>query len=392
MSKHFRIPYSNFPEMLKSVLLALGVFFILGLMASCSEKKTDASKVKRERTVPVMVSTVTEKTIPLQLTAIGNVETYSTVSVKSRVSGELVGVHFREGQDVNQGDLLFTIDPVPFETDLKKAQANLAQQVALAQKAELDLKRYSELIQKDYISRDQYDQANTNLESLKAQIKADQAAVETARLQVGYCFIRAPFPGRTGALLVNKGNLIKVIDDKPLVVINQILPIYISFSLPEQNLAELKKYSTAGKLRIKAFISNEEEHPEEGLLTFIDNTVDQSTGTFRVKGTFPNKERRLWPGQFVNVVLALSSQPHTIVVPSQAVQTGLDGSYVFVVKPDQKVEHRPVVVGRNLDGETTIQKGLQAGEVVVTDGQFQLVPGTKVQVKKGLEGKGAGRS
>jgi len=381
----------RFFKILKCSLFALWVFSLLGLLA-CSEKKTDASKARKEREVPVTVSTVAEKTVPVQLTAIGNVEAYATVSVKSRVIGELKQVHFREGQDVAQGALLFTIDQVPFEADLKKAQANLAQHEALAQKAGLDLKRNSELIQKDYISRDQYDQALTNLESLKAQMKADQAAVETSRLQLNYCSIRAPISGRTGALLVNPGNQIKANDDtKNLVVINQVQPVYVSFSLPEQNLAELKKYSVSGKLKVKAFISSEEEHPEEGLLTFIDNTVDRTTGTFRVKGTFANKGKRLWPGQFVNVVLALFSQPNTIVVPSQAVQTGMEGSFIFVVKPDQKVEHRPVEVGRSLDGQTIIAKGLKAGEMVVTDGQFQLVPGTKVQIKKGMEGKGAVR-
>ncbi len=379
----------NLDKIVKGLLLALGVLLLPGLLA-CSENKTNASKARKDRAVPVTVSTVEEITIPLQLTAIGNVEAYSTVAVKSRVTGELKQVHFREGQDVTQGALLFTIDRIPYEVDLKRAQANLAQHEALAQKAESDLKRYSELIQKDYISREQYDQARTNLESLKAQIKADQASVDAARLQVSYCLIRAPISGRTGALLVTQGNMVKVNDDtKNMVVINQIQPVYISFSLPEQSLSDLKKYSISRKLKIKAFISSEAEHPEEGLLTFIDNTVDRATGTFRVKGTFPNKGKNLWPGQFINVVLSLASQPNTIVVPSEAVQTGMEGQYVFVIKSDQKAEHRPVEVIRNIDGLAVIGKGLKAGEIVVTDGQFQLVSGTKVQIKKGREGKGA---
>jgi membrane fusion protein, multidrug efflux system len=375
-------------KMLKIGLLALWVFTLSGLLA-CSGNKTDASKTRAERSIPVTVTTVEEKTVPVQLTAIGNVEASSTVAVKSRVSGELKQVHFREGQDVAQGDLLFTVDAEPFEADLKKAQANLARNVALAKKAEEDLRRYGDLVKKEYISQEQYEQVATNLEALKAQIKADQATVDTARLQVTYCSIRAPISGRTGDVLVDKGNMVKANDDKAMVVINQILPVDITFSLPEQNLADIKKYSVGGKLKVMALLSQGEKDPEEGLLTFFDNTVDKTTGTIRLKGTFSNKGKKLWPGQFVNVVLALSSQPNTLIVPSQAIQTGMEGQYVFVIKPDLKAESRPVGVGRNIDGYTVIEKGLKGGEMVVTDGQFQLVSGTKVQIKKGLERKGA---
>jgi membrane fusion protein, multidrug efflux system len=376
---------------LKGCLLALGILLLLGLMA-CSDKQTDTSKARKERTVPVTVTAVEEKTVPVQLMAIGNVEAYSTVAIKSRVTGELKKVHFQEGQDVAQGALLFTIDSDPFDADLKKTQANLARNIALAKKAEEDLRRYADLVKKEYISQEQYDQASTNLEALKAQIKADQAAVETTRLQVSYCTIRAPISGRTGALLVNPGNQIKANDDtKNLVVINQIQPVYVTFSLPEQALSEIKRYSAEGKLKIKAFLSKAEESPEEGLLSFIDNSVDKTTGTIRLRGTFPNQKKRLWPGGFVNIVLDLTSQPNTLVVPSQAVQTGMDGQYVFVIKQDLKAENRPVTVGRSLDGHSVIEKGLKVGEMVVIDGQFQLVPGTRVQIKKGLESKGAVR-
>ena len=376
---------------LKSGLLALGVLAFL-ILPACSDKTNEGSKAKKERVVPVTVTTVEEKTVPVQLTAIGNVEAYSTVAVKSRVTGELKKVHFQEGQDVIRGALLFTIDSDPFEADLKKAQANLAKNIALTKKAEEDLRRYADLVKKEYISQEQYDQSVTNLEALKAQIKADQAAVETARLQVSYCSIQAPISGRTGALLVNQGNQVKANDDtKNLVIINQVQPVYVTFSLPEQALSEIKKYSAGGKLKIKALLSKEEEQPEEGLLTFIDNTVDKTTGTIRLRGTFPNQGKRLWPGQFVNLVLGLTSQSNTLVVPSQAIQTGMDGQYVFVIKPDLKAENRPVNSGRSLDGHTVIEKGLKAGEMMVTDGQFQLVPGTKVQIKKGLEHKEAAR-
>lgn len=380
----------GFLKILKGGLITFGILFPL-VLSACSDRKTDASKVRSERAVPVTVTTVEEKTVPVQLTAIGNVEANSSVSIKARVAGELKQVHFREGQDVARGALLFTLDSDPFDADLKKAQANLAKNIALAKKAEEDLRRYADLVKKEYISQEQYDQVSTNLEALKAQIKADQATAETAGLQVQYCSIRAPVSGRTGALLVDAGNMIRANDDKAMVVINQIQPVNITFSIPEQNLAEIKKYSSGGKLKIKAFFPGKEETPEEGELTFIDNTVDKTTGTIRLRGTFSNKGKRLWPGQFVNVVLGLTSQPNALVIPSQAIQTGMDGQYVFVVKPDMKAENRPVRGGRSLASYTVVEKGLKAGEMVVTDGQFQLVSGTKVQIKKELERKEAAR-
>ncbi|MBI4766055.1 MAG: efflux RND transporter periplasmic adaptor subunit [Deltaproteobacteria bacterium] len=376
---------------LKVCLPALGTLLLLLLLA-CSDMKTNASKVRKEKVVPVMVTVVEEKTVPVQLTAIGNVEAYATVAVKSRITGELKQVHFQEGQDVTRGALLFTIDSAPYEADLKRALANLARSQALAKKAEEDLRRYADLVKKEYISQEQYDQVSTNLEALRAQIKADQAAVETTRLQVSYCSIYAPITGRTGILLADKGNMIRANDEKAMVVINQIQPVYVTFSLPEQSLSEIKKYSAGGKLKIKALLSKEEEHPEEGWLSFIDNTVDKTTGTIRLRGTFPNQGKRLWPGGFVNLILGLTSQPNALVIPTQAIQTGLEGQYVYVVKPDLKAENRPVKSGRSLDGLTVIEKGLQGGEMIVIDGQFQLSPGTKVQIKKGLEGKGVVRS
>ena len=293
----FQKTTTNLTIIPKGCLLALGILLLLGLSA-CSDKKTNASKAGKERAVPVMVTTVEEKTVPVQLTAIGNVEAYATVAVKSRVTGELQQVHFREGQDVTRGALLFTIDSAPYEADLKRVQANLARSQALAKKAEEDLRRYADLVKKEYISQEQYDQVSTNLEALKAQIKADQAAVETARLQVSYCSIYAPISGRTGILLADKGNMIRANDEKAMVVINQIQPVYVTFSLPEQTLSEIKKYSAGGPLKIKALLSKEEERAEEGSLSFIDNTVDKTTGTIRFRGTFPNREKRLWPGGF----------------------------------------------------------------------------------------------
>ncbi len=372
--------------------LALALAAALVFSACGSEKKVDPAKARRDRTIPVTVSPVLEKTIPVQIKAIGNVEAYATVSIKSRVGGELKKVYFRGGQDVKEGDLLFTIDPDPYEAALKQTQANLAKSIALLKKAEEDRTRYADLVQKDYISQEQYDQARTNVDALKAQIKADQAAVDNARLQVIYCAIRAPLSGRTGDLLADKGNMIKAQDDnKSLVVINQIQPIYVSFAVPEKDLNEIKKYAAAGQLKLKAMVSKDGEYPEEGVLSFMDNTVDKTTGTIKLKGTFANKERRLWPGQFVNVVLDLTAQSNALVVPSQALQTGLEGQYVFIVRPNLTAEARPVVIGRPFNGQTVVEKGLQVGEKVVTDGQFQLITGTKVQIKNELENKGTTR-
>ncbi len=377
------------PPLIFMGLLTLSVLMLSGCG---SEKKADPAKARRDRPVPVTVSPVLEKTIPVQIKAIGNVEAYATVSIKARVGGELKQISFQGGQDVKKGDLLFTIDPDPYEATLKQTQANLAKSMALLKKAEEDKVRYADLVQKEYISQEQYDQARTNVDALKAQIKADQAAVDNARLQVSYCTIRAPLSGRTGDLLADKGNMIKAQDDnKSLVVINQIQPIYISFAIPEQNLGEIKKYAAVGQLKLKAMVPKDGEYPEEGTLSFIDNTVDKATGTIKLKGTFPNRERRLWPGQFVNVVLDLTAQSNALVVPSQALQTGLEGQYVFIILPNLTAETRKVVIGRPFDGQTVIEKGLQAGEKVVTDGQFQLISGTKVQIKNELESKGTTR-
>jgi multidrug efflux system membrane fusion protein len=259
------------------------------------------------------------------------------------------------------------------------------------------------------VAKEQYDQVRTNSESLAATVQADKAAienaqaalradkaalenagavvrgsraaVETARIQLGYCSIRAPISGRTGSLLVQQGNIIKA-NDAPIVVINQITPIYVTFALPEQNLPEIKKHMIVGALKAEAVIPGDEKPPEQGILTFVDNAVDTATGTIKLKGTFDNKEKRLWPGQFVDVILTLTTRPNAILVPSQAIQTGQEGPYVFVVKPDLTVESRPVAVDRSLDGLTVVARGLQPGETVVTSGQLQLVGGGKVEIKK----------
>jgi multidrug efflux system membrane fusion protein len=326
------------------------------------------------------VSTAIQKTVPVQLRAIGNVQAYSTVTVKSKVGGELVRVHFTEGQDVKKGDLLFTIDPRPHESALKLAEANLQRDLAQAKHAQEDARRYEFLIEKGVVPRQQSDKFRTEADALEATVLADRAAVENAKIQLGYCFIRSPIDGRTGSLIVQQGNIIKA-EDISLVVINQIVPIDVAFSVPEQFLSEIKKYMTSGKLGVEALVPTNEERPGRGVITFVDNAVDSQTGTIRLKGTFANHDRKLWPGQFVNVVLTLTTEPNAIVVPSQAIQTGQEGQYIFVVREDLTVESRPVVAGRSGSNETVVKKGLTADEKVVTDGQVRLYPGAKVEIK-----------
>jgi multidrug efflux system membrane fusion protein len=340
--------------------------------------------VVAENTVPVTIATVREKTVPVEVQAIGNVEAYSTVSVRAQLAGEVERVLFKEGQEVKEGDLLFTLDARPYQATLRQLEANLARDQAQLENARAQAERYTKLFQEGVVSKEQYDSFRTNADALAAMLRADQAAIEKAKVDLGYCSIQSPLEGRTGSLLVHPGNVVKA-NETVLVVINQVTPIYVSFSVPEQNLPEIKKRMAAGSLAVGAIIPNDESNPVEGTLTFVDNTVDNTTGTIRLKGTFANTERRLWPGQFANVVLRLTSRPNAVVVPSQAVQTGQAGQYVFVIKPDLTAESRPVVSGSTVGGETVIEKGLQPGETVVTDGQLRLAPGMKVEVKKSSE-------
>lgn len=330
--------------------------------------------------VPVTVSSAVQKAVPIQERAIGNVEAYSTIAVKAQVSGELLKVHFREGQEVSKGELLFTIDPRSFELSLKQAEANLAKNTAQFETARHEARRYEDLVSKGYVSQSQYDQMNANALALEAVVDLDRAGVENARLQLSYCFIHAPISGRTGSLIVNQGNLIKS-NDTTLVMLNQLEPIYVTFSVPEKQLSDIKKYQSAGTIKIEAQTSKDGLNPEKGSLSFIDNAIDNSTGSIKLKGIFNNKGKKLWPGQFVNVVMTLAMQPDAIVVPLQAVQTGQTGQYLFVVKEDNTVESRPITVAMNMNQEAVIAKGLKPGEKVVTDGQLRLVPGAAVEIK-----------
>src|SRR4030042_3779081 len=327
MKEHFQ---SLFVRFLTGIL---GLLFLAVFSSGCSNEK---SKKPVSAPLPVTISTTIQKTVPVQLRAIGNVEAYSTVMVKSKVGGELVGVHFTEGQYVKKGDLLFTIDPRPYEAALKQAEANLQRDLAKAKSALEDARRYESLIQRQVVSPQQYEKVRSDADALEATVLADRAAVENAKIQLGYCSIHSPIDGRTGSLVVNQGNIIKE-DDIHLVVINQIVPIDVAFSIPEKFLLEIKKYMASGKLQVEALVPMNEEKPEKGVITFIDNAVDSNTGTIRLKGTFANRERKLWPGQFINIVLTLTTEPNAIVVPSEAIQTGQEGQYVFVVKKDWTV-------------------------------------------------------
>lgn len=357
----------------------------LALLPACSSKSAQGDTVKPppRPPVPVMVATVTEETVPVQLSVIGTGETYSTVSVKSLVQGEVQKVYFRQGQYVEKGQILYSIDPSPFEAALAQAEANVAKDQAQLQYAAAQDRRYTDLYKQGIVSQDQYDQYHSTAAQLEAALRADQAAVKTAQIQLDYCTIRSPLEGLTGAFQVDQGNLVKV-NDVPMVVINQIRPIYVSFSVPQQYLQQIKQYQSVRPLRVEAVIPHEPNQPEWGTLSFINNTVDTSTGTILLKGTFPNPQRRLWPGEYVNVNLNLSSQANAVLAPSPAVQTGQKGQFVYVVQPDHTVTYQPVTVGSNYQGKTVIEKGLKPGETVVTDGQLTLYPGAKVAIKTSL--------
>ena len=365
-------------------ILLLSALFPL---VSCGKK----AEPPKKPVVPVTVAAVVQKTVPVQILAIGNVEAYSTVGVKAQVGGQLLHVHFREGQEVKKGDLLFTIDPRPFEATLRQAEANLSKDSAQLENARVEVGRYADLVKKGYVAQQQYDQIRTNFATLEAAVEADRALVENARLQLKYCYIYSPITGRTGSLIANEGNVIKANADTSIVVVNQVQPIYVTFSVPEQYLGEIRKYMGGGTLKVEAFPSKGDKNPAVGRIAFIDNVVDTATGTIKLKGSFDNRDKRLWPGQFIHVVLTLTVQNNAVVAPTEAVQTGQQGQFVFVVKDDLTAEVRPVVVSRTSGGESVIEKGLTPDEKVVTDGQIRLMPGAKVEIKDGQGAKGEGQ-
>lgn len=360
---------------MKRILIAVPV----AAAAACAK----APPPRAAEAVPVTVATVVRRTVPVQIRNVGTIQPITSVAVRALVGGELTGVHFREGQDVKKGDLLFTIDERPYRAALAQSEAALARDRAQAENAAAEVKRYADLVQKDYVTREQFDQVRANSEALAATVRADEAAVENVRLQLAYCAIRSPMDGRTGSLLVQPGNVIKA-NDAPLLTINQISPIYLAFSAPEQQFPEIRRrQGNNRRLRVEAEAATGGHTLAAGELTFIDNAVDRTTGTIGLKATFRNEDRVLWPGEFVTAVLTLEDVPNAVVAPASAVQTGQQGDYAYVVRPDNTAELRPVTLGPALASEVVVKTGLAPGERVVTDGQLKLLPGSRVEIKGG---------
>lgn len=365
-------------RLLHRAALLAGVAFASLALCSCGKKKEPP---KARPPVPVETASAVARSIPVELAAIGSVEAFSAVTVKSQVDGTVVKVHFAEGHDVRKGDILFSIDTAPFQAALRHAEAVLARDQAQAKNAEEQASRYASLVKDGIVTREQYGAYRTTAEALQATVAADRAAVENARILLGYCTIRSPLTGRTGNLVINTGNLVNS-NDTSLLTINQINPIYVTFSLPEKDLPEIMRKMAAGRLSVTASLPSDPTATEQGTVTFLDNMVDPATGMFKLKGTFANKGRKLWPGQFANVVLTLSILTEAVVVPQQAVLTGQSGQFLFIVKSDGTVEQRQVVTGIGYGGVTVIKQGVLPGEAVVIDGQMRLMPGAKVEVRK----------
>jgi multidrug efflux system membrane fusion protein len=333
--------------------------------------------------VPVTATAAEQKSVPFDLQAIGNVIAASTVAVHAQITGELTSVNFKEGDEVKEGQVLFTLDKRPFEAAMQQAEAQLQKDVAQAANAKAQAARYQDLAQRGIATREQVDQMTTQAAALDATVSADRANVQSARVQLDYATIEAPISGRTGLLQVHKGNLVRANDTQPIVSINRITPVYVTFAIPESMLAQFKRYMAAKTIRVEARAPNDPGPPSIGKIDFIDIAVDNTTGTIKVKGTFPNEDRKLTPGQFVNVTVTLTVDANATVVPTTAVQSGQQGTYVYVVKPDNTAELRPVVVARTHGDDSIIGSGVKPGETVVTDGQLRLVPGSRVSIKSG---------
>jgi len=367
-----------------AVLGTAGLVVIAGALLAYIGNSPVAQESKAPKgpaAVPVTVATVAQQDLPVRLQAIGNVEPFSTVAVKARVDGQIVEANFTEGQEVRKGSVLFKIDPRPFEAALRQAEANYLRDTAQKDQARSQERRYQELLQKNFVSKEAYAQIRTNAETAEAVAQASRAALDNAKLNLEYCTIRTPIDGYTGKIQIQKGNLVKANDTNPLVVLNQVHPIYVTFGVPEQRLAAIRGYMARGTVGVEAAPPNAEKPAASGSLIFVDNAVDQTTGTIKLRATFQNKDNALWPGQFVNVSMRLYDQKDAIVVPTQSVQTGPEGQYVFVVKPDMTAEVRKVIVDRT-DGESAVvAEGLAKGERVVIRGQLRLAPGAKVTIK-----------
>ncbi|HMA90243.1 MAG TPA: efflux RND transporter periplasmic adaptor subunit [Burkholderiales bacterium] len=371
----------------RAPLLALGGLLVVAAAAALvyiggAIRPTEKKRPAGAPPVPVSVAVATGRTVPVYLRAIGNVDAYSSVAVKARVDGQIVEVGFREGQAVRRDEVLFRLDARPFVAALRQAEANVARDTASRDQARSQERRYLDLLEKNFVSKEAYAQFRTNAETAEAQLKASQAALETARLNFEYCTIRSPIDGFVGRIMLQLGNLVKANDTNPLVVINQVKPVYVTFAVPEQGLAQLRQHMAKGPLEVDASSSDAASAPiARGRLVFIDNAVDTSTGTIKLRAQFDNTDLALWPGQFIAVKVKLYDQKDAVVVPSAAVQTGPQGEYVYVLTADSTIEVRRVTVARTEGEETIIAKGVTPREKVVTRGQLRLQPNSKVIVR-----------
>jgi membrane fusion protein, multidrug efflux system len=430
---HRSILKRNLVKAITRPTLSLLVVALLALAGCNSSSSTDADgggggggggkgkgkgKGGAAGAVPVVVATAEKKDVPIELAAVGVVEAYTTISVKSQVSGQLTDFYFTEGDYVHKGDKLFSIDARPYEAQLAQADANVKKDVAQIRQAEANLsrdssnqkyahdtaERFGKLGADGIVSKDQIQQLSSQsdalaqgvdadkaaIESAKAQMLADEAQVENIKVQLSYCTMYAQVDGRTGNVSVKKGNIVAP-NTVEVLTINQVEPIYVTFSVPEARLPEIRRYMAQGTLMVTTKPQDGNDTGQQGKLTFIDNQVDTTTGTIKIKGLFPNTDRKLWPGQFLNVTLRLTTQPNSVIVPNQAVQNGQDGQFIYVVKPDQTVEARTVTTGPRVDQDLVILTGIEAGETVVTDGQLRLQPGSAVTTGSGRGGGGGGR-
>jgi len=359
------------------LVVALVLFAYFGTEILANERKAP----KGPPAIPVSVAPVLQEVVPLRLLAIGNVEAYSTVSVKARVDGQIVEVGFKEGEEVPRGRVLFKIDPRPYEAAQRQAEANFLRDTAQKGQARSQERRYQELLAKNFVSKEAYAQIRTNADTAEAVAQGSRAALDNATLNLEYCTIRSPIDGYPGKIQIQMGNLVKANDTVPLVVINQVHPIYVNFSVPEQQLRAVRGYMSSGPLAVEALAPGSDQPAASGTLVFVDNAVDPSTGTIKLRAQFQNGENALWPGQFVNVRIKLYDQNDALVVPSRSVQTGPNGQYVFVVKPDMTTELRVVTVQRTEGDRAVIGSGLEKGEHVVTQGQLRLGAGAKVEIR-----------
>lgn len=371
-----------------NVLMATAGMFFLCTAAGCAKK---AEKPRGRPPALVVTALASQQDVPVQLTAIGTMEASESVVIRTQISGELTRVAIREGQDVQKGTLLFQLDPRVYQAAIRKAEAALARDRVIMTNARRDYERYAQLARDGIVTQEQADGFRTKAETAAADLAADQAALDSAREQLAYCTITAPISGRLGLLAVDRGNIVKA-NDTVLVTINRVTPIHATFTIPEKQLTDVKRHMAAGKVMVDAEVTGATVVRERGTLSFIDNAVDAATGTIRLKAVFDNAGKQLWPGQFVNLSVTLALKKNAVVVPGQAVQTGQNGQFVFVVLPDATAELRPVVTTAAVRGLAVIDSGLKPGEQVVIDGQMRVTPGSKVEIKtQGAEAKGKGQ-